>query len=116
MSGKLPSQWKQAKVTALHKDGNVSDPGYYRPISVLGVIMKVLERIVHDQLYSYISCQSALSVFQSGFRPKHSTTTTLCEVSDDVLSNMDRGLLTGVVFLDFKKPLIRFPQIFCFQS
>ena len=41
----------------------------------------------------------------SGFRPNHSTTTTLLEVQDYILNNMDKGFATGVIFLDLKKGL-----------
>ena len=49
----FPSAWKQAKVTPIFKDGDKSDVNNYRPISVLPVISKIIERSVHNQLYNY---------------------------------------------------------------
>ena len=76
----------------------------YRPISVL--ISKIIERTVHNQLYAYPCSRNILSDSQSGFRRNHSTTTTLLEVQDYILDNMDKGFATGVTFLDLKRPLI----------
>ena len=39
---------------------------------------------------------------QSGFRPRHSTTTALVDVRDYLLQNIEEGFLTGVLFLDLK--------------
>jgi hypothetical protein len=65
--------------------------------------MKLLEKLVHDQFNEYLTCHNMFSNKQSGFRPKHSTLTTLLEVSDYIIKNMDAGRLVGAVFLDLKK-------------
>ena len=65
--------------------------------------MKLLERIVHDQFHDYLTYHNMFSSAQSGFRPKHSTLTTLLEVSDFILKIMDAGHFVGAVFLDLKK-------------
>ena len=49
----IPAEWKKAKVTPLHKSGTKDDPRNYRPISVLPVVSKVLERLIYKQLTSY---------------------------------------------------------------
>ena len=77
--------------------------GNYRPISVLPILSKIIERTVHNQLYAYLCSRNILSDSQSGFRPNHSTTTTLLEVQDYILNNMDKGFATAVIFLDLKK-------------
>ena len=51
----------------------------------------------------YLSNNSLLSKFQSGFRPKHSTLSALIQLCDELLKNMDNGKLNCVVFLDVKK-------------
>ena len=91
-------------VTSLHKDGETNEPpNNYRPISVIPVVIKIFERAVHQQVYQYLSTNHLLSPHQSGFRPGHSTTTCLLEVSDYILKNMDQGCTTGAVFLDLSK-------------
>ena len=53
LTAKFPSEWKLAKVTPIYKDGSKFDVGNYRPISVLNIISKIIERAVHDQLYDF---------------------------------------------------------------
>ena len=53
--------------------------------------------------YNVLGSHNILNKFQSGFRPAHSTTTTLIHVTDTILDNMEKGLFTGAVFLDLKK-------------
>ena len=102
-TSKFPSRWKVAKVTPIYKDGDKSDVNNYRPISVLPILSKILERAVHDQLYNYLSCNNILNPCQSGFRTNHSTNTTLIDVSDHILNNMNNGKVTGAIFLDLRK-------------
>ena len=72
-SGTVPSEWKQAKVVPLFKSGNKDDLDNYRPISILPILSKILEKAVFHQLHSYRSKNSLLSPYQSGFRASHST-------------------------------------------
>ena len=55
------------------------------------------------QLYFYLSNNSLLSMFQSGFRPKHLTLSALIHLCDELLENMDNGKINCIVFLDVKK-------------
>ena len=87
----------------IFKSGDKSDVGNYRPISVLPIVSKIIERAVHDQLYAYLTNADLLSNAQSGFRSNHSTSTTLHDVQDYILNNMDDGYATGVILLDLKK-------------
>lgn len=99
----FPHEWKQAKVTPIFKDGDRSDVSNYRPISVLSTVSKIIERAVHDQLYSYLTENNILHPSQSGFRSGHSTNTALLDVSDFILNNMNSGKATAALFLDLKK-------------
>ena len=54
-SGLFPDDWKCARVTPLFKQGERTDVNNYRPISVISIIAKVFERIVFDQLYSFLA-------------------------------------------------------------
>ena len=87
--GEIPrgkKKWKAATVTPLHKSGSHCDPNNFRPISVLPVVMKIFERAIHKQLYDHLVTNKLLSQFQSGFRPGHSTSTALLDVSDYSIS------------------------------
>ena len=102
-TGIFPDDWKLAKVTPIFKQGDRSDMNNYRPISVISAIAKVFERIIYNQLSSYLSENNILSQYQSGFRSFHSTMTALLEATDDWAFNIDRGYVNAVVFLDLKK-------------
>ena len=102
-TGTFPDDWKLAKVTPIFKQGDRSDMNNYRPISVISAIAKVFERIVYNQLSSYLSENNILSKYQSGFRSFHSTVTALLEATDNWAFNIDRGYVNAVVFLDLKK-------------
>ena len=55
MQERFPNEWKKAKVIPLHKKGDIHQPKNYRPVSILSPLSKILERVVHDQLYKYLS-------------------------------------------------------------
>ena len=99
----MPSELKNAKITPLYKKGMSTDMDNYRPISVLPVVSKVLERVVHHQLHSFLSEHKLLSPFQCGFRRNHSTEFAAIAFSDYIRRGIDLGLLTGSVFIDLRK-------------
>ena len=109
----FPSEWKTAKVIPLFKRGQRSLLDNYRPISILPVVSKLMERILYDQIYEYFNQQNLFSKHQFGFRPYHSTTTTLLNCTNEWYANMDRGLYNLVVFLDLKKHLIQLITEYC---
>ena len=99
----IPAEWKKAKVTPLHKSGTKDDARNYRPMSVLPVVSKVLERLIHKQLASYFDDHNLLCKSQSGFRRMHSTETAVTYFADEILLNMDKDSVTGSVFIDLAK-------------
>ena len=109
-SGTVPSEWKQAKVVPLFNSGNKDDLDNYRPISILPILSKILEKAVFHQLHSYRSKNSLLSPYQSGFRASHSTQLTITFLIDKIRGRMDKGLLTGAMFIDLKKAFDTVPH------
>ncbi|CAB4034358.1 Hypothetical predicted protein [Paramuricea clavata] len=102
-SDQFPSDWKATRVIPLFKKGQRSMLDNYRPISILPVVSKLIERIMYDQMYEYLNQNNLFSKHQFGFRPYQSTTTTLLDCTNEWYTNMDRGLYNLVVFLDLKK-------------
>ena len=92
-----------AKVTPIYKEGDKSNCGNYRPISILPVISKILEKLICDQLREFLNENNIISKQQSGFRKLYSTETSLLQTTDKWLMNIDKGLINGVLFLDLKK-------------
>ena len=100
---KFPSCWKRAKVIPVFKAGDHCDPSNYRPISILVVISKIAERAVFDQLYNYLNDNGLINIKQSGFRPIHSTSSALINITEDWYDEIDKGNLIGLCMLDLKK-------------
>jgi len=102
-SNLFPSAWKSAVVRPLSKTKSPQSPSDYRPISILPSLSKCLERLAHQQMYSYLVNNNLISQFQSGFRSLHSTTTALLNVTEDIRRAMDKKLLTILLLFDFSK-------------
>ena len=99
----FPQEWKHSKIIPLYKDGSREDMDNYRPISVLPVTSKILEKAVHQQLVDYLEKNTLLSDYQCGFRKKHSTQSAVTFLTDSIRKNMDKSLITGALFIDFRK-------------
>ena len=101
--GCFPRKWKIARVTPLHKDGVRDIKDNYRPISVLSVLSKLIEKHAARSLMSYLVQNRLLYHLQSAFREGHSTDSALINLTDKTLFNLDHDEVTGMVFVDFRK-------------
>ena len=99
----VPSLMKDARVSPIFKKGSRLDCGNYRPVSILNVLSKILERAVHAQFVSYLTKGGFLTESQSGFRPGYSADTCLLGLSGFVRREMSKGRLVGLVLLDLQK-------------
>ena len=79
----------------------------YRPVSVLPVVSKVLERLIHQQLYDYLQQHSILHPAQSGFRPWHTTQDLIVSMVDAWKKALDRNKIVGVALMDLSKAFDR---------
>ena len=102
----VPSEWKIAKVVAIHKGGSKDDKKNFRLISVLPVISKILERAVHHQLVQYLEDNNILSKNQFGYRKKRSTEIATLLLIDEMSKEIDKGKMVGAVFIRLSKALI----------
>ena len=71
--GVVPWDWKVAKIVPVHKKKSKTDPANYRPIALLSLISKVMERYLVLSLTKFLSGKDLLSNSQFGFRSGHST-------------------------------------------
>lgn len=99
--GLLPSEWKAADVTPIHKKDCKEPAENYRPISLLPIIGKVLERCVCRRLYDHVI--QFITPMQHGFLRNRSCTTQLLQVFDAIGQNLDKNIQTDVLYLDFAK-------------
>ena len=102
-SGIVPDVLKISRVTPIYKSESPTDPNNYRPIATLSSFSKVMEKIVYEQLLSHLNNQNILFEYQFGFRKDHSTEQAILDITDTLKSNIDNGLITCGLFLDFSK-------------
>ncbi len=103
VTGTFPAAWKHAIVTPLFKKGDPKEIGNYRPISLLPVFSKVIEKIVANQLVQYKEHNSLLSSTQHGFRPKLSTEIALLQVSKKIYDAIDNREICILTLCDLSK-------------
>ena len=99
----FPSEPKKAKVVPLPKSTDKTNPTNYRPISLLFVLSKLLEKHVHIYLNDYLEKLQLFHPFQSGFRRKYSCNTALARLTNSWLTAVNKCEVSKVVFLDLKK-------------
>ena len=95
-SSLFPSQWKQAVVTQavetpVPKCEQCTSLSPFQLISVLPALSKVLECVLHDQIFSHLHKYDVLSAHQSGFRSGYSTQDVSIYVIDKWLKAIDKG-------------------------
>ncbi len=103
VTGVFPTAWKHAIVVPVYKNGDAENVNNYRPISLLPIISKILEKIVASQLMYYLEKKNLLSNNQHGFRPKLSTETALTVVTDEIYSNMEHKKISLLTLCDLLK-------------
>ena len=99
----FPNAFKIAKVIHLYKSEDSSNPSNYRPISIVSVLAKTLEKYINKHLLLHLEKYNLLHPSQSGFRKKHSCQTALTSLVEQWLSNINNDEFNGVIFVDFKK-------------
>ena len=92
----VPALWKVARVTSLYKAEDKLLVEIYRPISVLPVLNKLLERVIHTQMIVYLDHLGWLYKFRCG----RSTIQAMDQLNNSVLDAMDGGKVAGMLFLD----------------
>ena len=100
---KVPSTWKQADVIPIYKKGDKSDPNNYRPVSLLNTTGKLMEKVVFKYLFNFFRDNFIISLWQSGFMPKCSTTCQLLEIYHTFCNAVADGKEIRVVFLDISR-------------
>ena len=98
-SGSFPDIWKYANVQPVHKKGHRQLKNNYRPISLLPICGKILEKIIFDKVYSFLNSNNLVSKRQSGFRPNDSTIYQLISITSSIYKSFENYDETRAVFL-----------------
>jgi hypothetical protein len=101
--GIFPSELKTAKVIPLYKCNDASMISNYRPVSILSIFSKLLERIMYNRIIDFINTNDILYDLQFGFRSGHSTNLALIYLVDRLYSEINSGNFVLGVFLDLRK-------------
>jgi len=99
----VPDDLMSARVVPIYKKSYKTDVGNYRPVSILSILSKVIERVIYDQMEDYLASNSLLYKHQSGFMHRYSTDTCLVHLTDYIRFQIDKGHLVGMVLLDLQK-------------
>ena len=101
--GVFPNELKVARVVPLFKSGDPMIFSNYRPVSVLPVFSKILERLMYNRLLSFINKHKLLYSYQFGFRAEHSPNLAMIFLVDKISSALEKGEYVLGLFLDFSK-------------
>ena len=103
-TGVFPDIFKRAVVTPIHKAGSRSMVDNFRPISVLPVVSKIVEKALHRRLLIYMNRHlNLLYDHQFGFRPECSAENAAIELVSSIARTIDGGKVATGIFMDLKK-------------
>ena len=103
LGGAFPTAWKKSLLVAIKKTSIPSSASDFRPVALLCFLSKVLEKLAHDQISSYIRQNKLLDPLQTGFRPYSSTETALLKLTEDIRFGKSKRLMTFLLQFDFSK-------------
>jgi len=104
---RVPNLWKQANVLPLHKKDSKDECNNYRPVSILPIVSKIMERIVFKHVYNFFLEHSLLTSHQSGFKPNDSTVNQLAYLYHTFCEALDRKMDVRMIFCDTSKAFDR---------
>jgi ribonucleases P/MRP protein subunit RPP40 len=108
--GTVPDDWKNANVTPIFKKGRKSDPGNYRPVSLMSVCCRMMESIIKDQIVNHLDKNKLIRSTQHGFTKGRSCASNLLCFLEKVTSQLDNGAAIDVIYLDFAKAFDTVPH------
>ena len=111
-TGTVPNSWKVSLITPVPKHGEPSDPSNYRPISLLPIVSKVLERIIFEKICDHLT----ISDHQWGFLAGRSTTGAILSAMHEWHLNLERGAEIQAVFFDLQKAFDSVPHRLLLQK
>ena len=100
-ANKFPNKWKVAKIIPLYKGkGCTQDPKNYRPVAVLPIMSKVMERLMFQQIVNYMDVNNFFNPNHHAYRSFHSTTTAMIQMHTTWIEAIDNGDMAAVCMID----------------
>ena len=100
-TGIIPTEWKSANIVPIYKKGDKAVVSNYRPISLICLAAKIMERIIQDELLT--KTQEFISSEQHGFISSRSCNSNLISLTDNIASNLYNDIGTEIIYFDFAK-------------
>ena len=107
-SGLIPCQWKEANVAPVFKKGSKECVNNYRPISLLCIVSKVMEKCIYNHVFPAV--EPHIYSLQHGFVRGRSCATQLLHVYNNIGHTLDQGGQTDIVYLDISKAFDSVPH------
>jgi len=101
--GVFPDKWKTARVKPIHKKGDKHDMKNYRPISIIPVFAKILEKLMYNRIISFVQKNNIFSEAQNGFMKGKSIDTAAQSFIDRIQKALDKRINTIGIFIDLTK-------------
>ena len=101
--GIFPDFLKIVKVIPIHKGNSIQDMNNYRPISLLSIFDKIIEKLMHSRLYKFLEDSNILYDKQYGFRKGNSTIFSLIEITEKIKESIDKNKYGCGIFIDLRK-------------
>ena len=102
-TGQIPTAWTRGTINVIPKDGDLTNPGNWRPITQTSIFAKILEKLVHKRLLMYLMANNFLTDYQFGFLPSRSTQLAIFELLKQIYSAFNNKKIFGAICLDVSK-------------
>ena len=109
-SGVVPTDWKLANKSPIHKKGSRALTSNYRPVSLTCLASKLMGSIIRDAMVQHLVENDLCTTQQHGFTKGRSCLTNLLETFESWTEDVDKGYSVDVVFWDFQKAFDKVPK------
>ena len=103
LTGVYPNLLKIVKVIPIHKGGSTQAVNNYRPISLLSIFEKIIEKLMHKRLYNFLLEHNILYQNQFDFRKNSSTVFALAQITEMIKESIDSRKIGCGIFVDLRK-------------
>ena len=103
LKGVFPSSLKQASIALIFKKGDPLDVENYRPIALLSIFSKIIEKVIAIKLESFLNKNQIITESQYGFRAGFSTDLCTTDCVQYINDNIDDGKYVAAVYFDLSR-------------
>ena len=114
--GQIPNDWKLSSIVPIPKGNAASSVSNYRPISLLPILSKLLERHMYYLIVSHLEVHSPIASRQWGFQPKKSTTAALLDTTNTWSLTLDKAKEVCAMFFDLRKAFDSVPHQYLMEK